>query len=199
MAATTAINSRTAAAPAAAPAEVTLRDGRCVALRPVEPGDAVRLVDLHHRCSDDSRYYRFHSPKPRLRPAEAEYLAASDGDARVALVATVVEDGEERIVADARFDAVGSATAEAALLVRDDFQSAGLGRLLLERLVDVAAALGHRRLLLEILGENRRMQRLARGIGARSTGPTGRSMLYAVELAPAAFPGDTPEPPADRR
>src|SRR5438270_9900665 len=83
---------------------VMLGDGRVVQIRPVVDGDAAGLVDLHLRCSPESRYFRFHSPKPRLRPAEAAYLAGADGTERVALVATVVEDGKARIVADARIE-----------------------------------------------------------------------------------------------
>src|SRR5882724_5765068 len=50
-------------------------------IRPVRSDDAVRLVDLHNRCSDQARYFRFHAAKPRLRAVEAEYLAAVDGEA----------------------------------------------------------------------------------------------------------------------
>ena len=97
-------------------------------IRPVTAADAGRLVDLHARCSETARYFRFHAAKPRLRAAEADYLAGVDGRARVALAATVVEDGGERMVADARFDVVGDGDAEAALLIRDDMAGRGLGR-----------------------------------------------------------------------
>src|SRR5687767_15023950 len=99
-------------------------------IRPVTSHDAARLVDLHDRCSPDTRYLRYHSPKPRLRAAEAAYLAGVDGERRVALVVTAIEDGEERIIGDARFDLIGDGDAEAALLLRDDVQGAGLGGLL---------------------------------------------------------------------
>lgn len=155
---------------------------RVVRVRPVTAADASRLVELHTRCSHESRYFRFHASKPRLRTAEAQYLAAVDGVARVAFAATVVEDGEERIVADARFDITGD-DAEAALLVRDDHAGCGLGRLLLGRLLEVAAGLGVRRVVLDILPENRAMLALARRVGAEPVGFDGRSVLYAVALA----------------
>src|SRR5262245_35150577 len=115
---------------------------RTLQIRPVRADDADRLVDLHARCSEDARYFRFHAAKPRLRAAEAGYLAAADGRTRVALAAVTEEDGEERIVADARFDLVGDGDAEAALLVRDDVTGLGLGTLLLDRLLARAAELG---------------------------------------------------------
>ena len=152
-------------------------------IRPVEADDAERLVDLHNRCSDEARYFRFHAAKPRLRPAEARYLAAVDGDARVALAATTIEDGEERIVADARFDLVGDGDAEAAVLLRDDVTGRGLGTLLLDRLLQRAAETGVRRLLLDILPENKAMLALAHRVGAAPVGFDGRSFLYAVEVS----------------
>jgi acetyltransferase len=151
-------------------------------IRPVRADDAGRLVDLHNRCSEQARYFRFHAAKPRLRAVEAEYLAAVDGAARVALAATTTEDGEERIVADARFDLVGDGDAEAALLLRDDVTGRGLGTLLLDRLLERAAELGVRRVLLDILSENKAMLALARRVGAEPIAFDGRSVLYAVEV-----------------
>jgi acetyltransferase len=151
-------------------------------IRPVRADDAERLVDLHNHCSEHARYFRFHAAKPRLRAVEAEYLAAVDGEARVALAATTTKDGEERIVADARFDLVGNGDAEAAVLLRDDVTGRGLGTLLLDRLLERAAELGVRRMLLDILPENKAMLALARRVGAEPIAFDGRSVLYAVEV-----------------
>lgn len=151
-------------------------------VRPVRANDAQRLIDLHDRCSEQARYFRFHAAKPRLRAAEAEYLAAVDGEARVALAAITFEDGAERIVADARFDVVGDGDAEAALLLRDDVTGRGLGTLLLDRLLERAAGLGVRRVLFDILPENQAMLALARRVGAEPVAFDGRSVLYAVEV-----------------
>lgn len=151
-------------------------------IRPIRTDDAQRLVDLHDRCSDDARYFRFHAAKPRLRAAEAEYLAGVGTRAGAALVATAVEDGEERIVADARFDLVGDGDAEAAVLLRDDVTGRGLGTILVDRLLELAAGAGLRRVVFDILPENRAMLALARRVGAEPVAFDGRSVLYAVEV-----------------
>jgi GNAT superfamily N-acetyltransferase len=155
-------------------------------IRPLTAADSGRLIELHNRCSETARYFRFHAAKPRLRAVEADYLAAVDGRARVALAATTVEDGEERIVADARFDVLdnGDGDAEAALLIRDDMAGRGLGRHLLDRLLELAAGLGVRRVLLDILPENAAMLALARRVGGEPVAFDGRSVLYAVEVLP---------------
>ena len=49
------------------------------------------------------------------------------------------------------------ATAEVALVVEDAWQGRGLGPLLLEALLDAAAARGHERFCAYVLAENRRM------------------------------------------
>lgn len=149
-------------------------------IRAVSTADAGRLAELVGRCSAQAQYYRFHAPKPRLRATEADYLAAVDGRGRVALAATVVEDGTERIVADARFDLVGGGDAEAALLIRDDFTGRGLGTELLGRLRELASGLEVRRLLLDILADNPAMLALAHRVGAEPVAVDGRSVLYAL-------------------
>ena len=58
----------------------------------------------------------------------------------------------------------------------------GLGRLLLGRLLDLAAGLGVRRVLFDILPENRAMRALARRVGAAPVAFDGQSVLYAVGI-----------------
>ena len=167
---------------------VRLADGRIVVVRPVDAADAAGLVDLHARCSPESRYLRFHAAKPKLRPAEAAYLASTDGRRRVALVATVTDPADhERIVADARFDVTGPGLADAALLVRDDFQGRGLGSALLDLLVGEARALGVRRLLLDVLVENRAMVTLATRAGAQAGRFDGRSVTFTLHVRAAGL------------
>lgn len=164
---------------------LTLRDGRRVMLRPIRSEDADLLIDLHNRTSPETQYLRFFGAKPRLTRAEAEYLAGVDYDLRFAIVATADEDGEEHIVAVGRFDIVEPATAEAAVVVRDDYQRQGLGTALLERMVEVARGRGVRTFAGEILAENERMIRLLRNNGlevGKSEGSVVRASVPIDEL-----------------
>lgn len=144
---------------------VKLRDGRKVVLRPVRPEDAPGLIHLHSRLSPDTQYLRFFGPKPYLTAEEAEYLANVDFTRRFAIVGAIDEDGEERIVAVGRFDIVGEGVAEPAIVVRDDYQSSGLGTAILERMVEVARGRGVERFSAEVLAENERMIQLLRQAG----------------------------------
>lgn len=141
---------------------VELRDGRVVTLRPIRRDDAPRLRDLHRRLSPDSQYLRFFGPKPKLTKAESEYLAGVDFDRRFAIVATIEELDYERIVAVGRFDMGEGGEAEAALVVRDDYQGAGLGSAILERLILVARGRGVKAFAGEVLAENGHMLALLR-------------------------------------
>jgi acetyltransferase len=140
--------------------DVRLRDGRTVLLRPIRASDAPRLVDLHRRLSDQSRYLRLHGAQPDIGPAAARYFADVDFDRRFAIVAVVREARRHSIVAVGRFDIGADATAEMALVVRDDYQALGLGTAILTRLLDIARGRGVRTMTASVLGENRPMLKL---------------------------------------
>jgi len=159
-----------------------LRDGRQVRIRPIGPDDADRLIEFHTRLSPRSQELRFHRPKPRLQRWEAEYLAGVDHVSRTAIVATVLEDGEERIVADARLDLTGPGQGEAAFVVRDDHQGAGLGGELVTRITGIAEELGLASVALLVLSANAPMLRLAERAGASRLGTDGPACLLSVPL-----------------
>ena len=150
-------------APAAAPrppappahweADVALRDGRPVRLRPINPDDSDRLAAFHRSLSNETVYFRFFAPYPELSERDLHRFTHVDHDDRVALVATV--GGE--IVAVARYDRIDPSDAEVAFVVRDDHQGRGLGSVMLEHLAVAARERGVKRFIAEVLPNNRRM------------------------------------------
>lgn len=142
--------------------DAVLADGGVVRIRPITPEDADALVDFHENLSFESRYFRFFSPHPKLRPDEVERFTNVDGSNRVALVAT--ESG--RLVAVGRYDRLkDEAEAEVAFVVADAHQGRGLASLLLEHLAAVAAQHGIVRFVAETLPSNQRMLRVFRDTG----------------------------------
>lgn len=126
---------------------VTLSSGQAVRIRAVRPDDADRLIDLFAHLSPESIYYRFLEARKELTPSQAEAFATVDYDREMALVATLVEGDEERVIGVARYAAgepPDQAVAEAAIVVEDAFQSQGLGTELLRELVQVALQHGIR-------------------------------------------------------
>ena len=93
---------RERAYPAHWEADVVLRDGGTALIRPITPDDAERLVAFYERVSDESKYYRFFAPYPRLSDRDVRRFTHHDYVDRVGLAATV--GGE--FIATVRYDRV---------------------------------------------------------------------------------------------
>ncbi|HZV49275.1 MAG TPA: GNAT family N-acetyltransferase [Candidatus Dormibacteraeota bacterium] len=144
--------------------ELTLRDGRRVRLRPIQPGDAESLRHLLDGLSERSRRLRFFGYKPPLDPELARAMARVDFRDRMAFVAIL--EGEARMVADCRLYRISRTQAEIAIAVADDCQGQGLGRALLEHVLAVAAA-EFDEIVAQVRYDNERMIRLLHDLGFR--------------------------------
>ena len=124
------------------------RSGQTLRMRLLQPQDAPLLLDLFQQLSPESRRRRFHGSvdnfSDEVLAQYARRLANVDNlTARGAVVATLRNaQGDEEIVAIARLarpqDEPHAPVAEAAIVVRDDFQGQGVGSELLRRLVLLA-------------------------------------------------------------
>ncbi|WP_314176360.1 bifunctional acetate--CoA ligase family protein/GNAT family N-acetyltransferase [Streptomyces winkii] len=158
---------RERAYPAHWEADVVLRDGGTALIRPITADDAGRLVEFYERVSDESKYYRFFAPYPRLSDRDVRRFTHHDYVDRVGLAATI--GGE--FIATVRYDRVDgsgrattssagqedSAQAEVAFLVRDDQQGRGVASALLEHIAAVARERGIERFIAEVLPANTKM------------------------------------------
>lgn len=147
-------------------ADVLLRDGRVAQLRPILAADADRLVEFYARVSEESKYFRFFAPYPRLSDKDVVRFTTVDHDRRVAFVVTV--HGE--IIGVGRYDAVTEDEAEVAFLVEDAHQGRGVGQLLLEHLAQAGRERGIRRFVADVLPSNSRMQQIFREMGYQVEG-----------------------------
>jgi RimJ/RimL family protein N-acetyltransferase len=135
--------------------EVVLRDGARLAIRPIRPEDAPRLMEFHERLSHHTAYQRFFTLMKRLPPDWAHFLANVDYRRRLALV---VEQKPGELVAVARYEPTDrDDTAEIAFVVQDGWQNRGLGTILLAELLQAAEARGIRRFRAYVLADNARM------------------------------------------
>jgi acetyltransferase len=156
----------------------TTKRGREVRIRNIAAEDTALLVDLYHNLSAETRRLRFMGPRPELPDdvlwPEMTRRAHIDPLIEAALIATVQEEGRERAVGVARIvrDANDMSIAEAAIVVRDDYQGEGLGTMLFDLLLQVALVRGLKRLLIVSLAENTGMHRLVRKSGLPFTSQT---------------------------
>jgi acyl-CoA synthetase (NDP forming)/RimJ/RimL family protein N-acetyltransferase len=134
-------------------ADVVLSDGATAHLRPIRPDDAQRLVEFYSRVSDESKYFRFFVPYPRLSNADVRRFTTVDYLDRVALILLSGED----LIAVARYERIDAMQAEVAFLVEDAHQGRGVGSVMLEHLAQVARESGVRRFVAETLPQNHKM------------------------------------------
>src|SRR5689334_23696591 len=136
-------------------ADVLLSDGATVHIRPIRPDDADRIVALHSRFSERTRYLRYFSAYPRIPPRDLERFVNVDHHAREAFV---VELGDD-LIAVGRYEQLGepASQAEVAFVVEDAHQGRGIGSVLIEHLAAAARERGIRRFVAEVLPGNRRM------------------------------------------
>lgn len=144
-------------------ADVLLRDGRTAHIRPIRPDDKDVFVEFYSRVSDQSKYYRFFSPMPRLSDRDVARFTNVDHVKRVAFVLTL----QNRIIAVGRYDEVKLGEAEVAFLVEDQHQGRGIGQLLLEHLAQAGRERGIDRFIAEVLPDNTRMIQTFRDAGYR--------------------------------
>ncbi|WP_231155640.1 bifunctional GNAT family N-acetyltransferase/acetate--CoA ligase family protein [Streptomyces sp. CNZ748] len=144
-------------------ADVVLRDGGTARIRPITADDAERLVSFYEQVSDESKYYRFFAPYPRLSAKDVHRFTHHDFVDRVGLAATI--GGE--FIATVRYDRIGAGgrpasgaeadEAEVAFLVQDAHQGRGVASALLEHIAAVARERGIRRFAAEVLPANTKM------------------------------------------
>ncbi|MFG2758955.1 GNAT family N-acetyltransferase [Streptomyces wuyuanensis] len=143
-------------------ADVVLRDGGTAHIRPITTEDAERLVSFYEQVSDESKYYRFFAPYPRLSAKDVHRFTHHDYVDRVGLAVTV--GGE--FIATVRYDRINedgmpasapADEAEVAFLVQDAHQGRGVASTLLEHIAAVARERGIRRFAAEVLPANNKM------------------------------------------
>jgi len=150
------------------------RNGREVTVRFVEPRDAEALQNYFRALSTRSRYNRFLGAASELPPSElARFIHVGEAD-RFSVVATMLVDGFEAIVGEARyaFDS-DTASIEFGLSIDDRWQGHGIGKALLKNLECRAASFGAGRIFGDTLRSNDAMIALARKAGYAFTNTPG--------------------------
>lgn len=137
---------------------------RWVSIRPIERSDAPGLSDFYARLSTESRRLRFLNCGTRPIDDLARAFAQRDRDGFVGILG---EPGprDGAVVAHASVQADGHGGAEIAFAVADELQGRGIGRELMNAVVQHARVHGLRRLSAMLFAENAAMRQLLRGAG----------------------------------
>jgi acetyltransferase len=139
---------------------ITLSTGEGVVIRPILPEDAERLQTTFRRLSPETIFLRFLETFKELSDKQAFHFANVDYKTHMALVALIREADVEQIIGVARYALIQDRpeSAEAAIVVRDDYQSKGLGSLLMESLVFYARNKGVRSFIATVHTSNARIR-----------------------------------------
>jgi acetate---CoA ligase (ADP-forming) len=172
--------------PADREADVVLRDGSTIRVRPIRADDEPAIREFLAGISRESIGFRFFGA-PDLEWVTAWSLDV-DYEDRFALVA---ETGSpKRIVSHASYIRIDDARAEVAFLVADEWQGRGISTIMLAHLAATAEGLGISSFVAEVLPANHRMIEVFRQSGfpieSRST-PDAIEIEFPTSLSPEAI------------
>jgi acetyltransferase len=152
--------------PAQYESRLTLKNGKEVFLRPIVQTDEYLLVDLLNKLSSDSIYLRFLRPVNALPEDMLFQFTHINYHNNFALVAVIQEDGNDSIIAVARYgyDPEENVT-DFAVVVRDDWQHHGLGKSILVKIFAIGKEHGISRFVSIIDSTNNTMKHVLRELG----------------------------------
>lgn len=173
--------------PAHREADVVLRDGSTVRLRPIRREDEPALLRFFEGLSVESQAFRFFSGAPDLEQT-ARLMAEVDYAGRYGIVASRGED--DRIVGHGVYVDLSPGAAEVAFAIAEGLQTLGLGTILLAHLAQVAEENGIATFVAEVLPQNHRMIEVFRESGfpveTRSTA-SGIRLTLPTSFSPEAL------------
>jgi GNAT superfamily N-acetyltransferase len=170
-----------------------LRNGKTLAVRFVEPGDASALQGYFRSLSVRSRYNRFLGAMSELPESELDdFIHVGERD-RFSVIAVMTIDGIESIAGEARYGfEAATASLEFGISIDDRWQGQGIGSALLRNLECRAAALGATRMFGDTLRSNDVMMGLARKSGFAFTRHPDDWKLVRFEKHLDAAPQEIP-------
>jgi acetyl coenzyme A synthetase (ADP forming)-like protein len=165
---------------------VALKDGSSLHFRPIQLSDEGLLLDLFGRLSKQTIYLRFHHVLNRMSKEEARRFCTVDYNDTFALVGTLGEGQELRIIAVGRYARQpGANRAQIAFEVEDRYQGLGIGSHLLDQLAYIARDKGISQFEAEVLAENKDMMNVLTNSGFKMHRQMqGSTYVGIMDLAP---------------
>ena len=145
---------------------VTLKDGSQALFRPILPEDEPLLKAFILKVTKEDLYYRYFSEINEFTHEDLANMTQIDYDREMAFVAIRTTDDQNEIIGVTRaVSDPDNIDAEFSVLVRSDLKGLGLGRRLLDKMINYAAEHGLQRLTGITMPNNQGMITLARKLG----------------------------------
>ena len=161
-------------------ASESLRDGRAVEIRALQPDDKDDMLAAISRTGMESMQRRFFAVKRGFSEKEIAYFMNIDFTNHVALVALAEEEGRKVIIGGGRYIVVEPGQAEIAFVVIDAYQGQGLGTTLMRHLAIIARKAGLKALVAEVLPENTAMRKVFSKFGFTHRPGRGPQVVHLV-------------------
>lgn len=146
--------------------KVMLKNGESCLFRPILPEDEPQLQAFIAKVTKEDLYYRYFSEINEFTHEDLANMTQIDYDREMAFVAVRrLEDRDEIIGVTRAISDPDNVDAEFAVLVRSDLKGLGLGRRLLEKLINYTSEHGLQRLNGITMPNNQGMIALARKLG----------------------------------
>lgn len=144
-----------------------LTSGRSVLLRPIRPEDEATHREFDRKLSDDDRYNRYFAELPKLGHEQLARQTQIDYDREMAFIVSAAKsDGGQETLGVVRVLLNPENTeGEFAVIVRSDMKGQGLGKRLLQKMLDYCATCGVQCITGETMLQNHGMAGLARSLG----------------------------------
>jgi hypothetical protein len=156
-----------------------LEGGAQVRLRLTRPTDAVLVRDFLERLSPETRQRRFLSPMPTVPQSAVDHFTYYDPRERLVIAASALRDSSEEIVGLGDVSFLSTGIAEMGLVVEDEHQSQGIGKLATEAIASLGLSRGATHLKAEMLDSSPAVMRVLGSIGRTvSTIEDGRAVAY---------------------
>jgi GNAT superfamily N-acetyltransferase len=167
----------------------TLKNGLRVTVRAIRTDDKEAILESFKELDGETLYSRFFAPKKDLSDRELKQLTEVDFDQTIALVITLPVGDRKKIIGGGRYiafkNAEGADSAEFAMIVEEDYQGLGLGKLIFKHLVAIARERGISKFEAEVLPANERMLNLLRKTGLPMSMITRDESVYvSIDLKP---------------
>jgi acetyltransferase len=161
-----------------------LADGTRARLRLTRPSDVPRVRAFLEGLSDETRRLRFFVPMPGITANTVRHFTFYDPRERLVVAALAAVDGREEIVGLVDVSLHETGLGELGLVVADDLQGVGIGRLLIEAAASLALQRGATHLKAECLDDNTAMLHLLRSLGPTKV-EAGQGHVTAFTRLPA--------------
>lgn len=149
-------------APLASQDGMKLRCGTNVVFRDLRPEDEALYPEFHANVSARDRRLRFFSPAPI---SERQIYRLTHYDSRDAVARAAIGRDDGKLYGVSRLHRLDGEKGEFAVMVRSDLKGQGLGRALLEQVIDRAPSIGVSRIVGLILPDNVGMLALTHELG----------------------------------